>query len=64
MSHQYIEDIDKAYVSEYDAFLQAFDKSHPIKSASQRAEIAKHKRIAERRDNPSCSQNEENSDSI
>lgn len=52
MTHQYIEDLDKAYVSEYDAFLQAFDKKHPVKSASQQKEIAKHQRIAEQRDNP------------
>lgn len=52
MSHQYIEDIDKAYVSEYDTFLLAFDNDHPIKSASQQAEIKKHKLLAEKRDNP------------
>lgn len=53
MSHNYIEDIDKAYVSEYDTFLTAFDKEHPIKSLSQQAEIAKHRLLAEKRDNPS-----------
>lgn len=53
MAHtSYIEDVDKAYVSEYDHFLRAFDKEHPIKSSSQQAEINKHRRIAEKRDNP------------
>lgn len=53
MAHtSYIEDIDKTYVSEYDKFLRAFDKEHPIKSPSQQAEIEKHRRVFEKRDNP------------
>lgn len=43
-------DIDKAYVSPYDEFLFRFDRDH-AKSASQLAEINKHKRIAALRDN-------------
>ena len=42
-------DIDKAYVSPYDKFLFEFDCHHE-KSASQLKEIAKHQRIASRRD--------------
>jgi hypothetical protein len=57
MSHEYIEDLDRTYVSEYDAFLQAFDEKHP-KSASQRKEIEKHQRISEKRDNPLCNDDE------
>lgn len=56
MTSKYIEDLDRAYVSEYDTFLQAFDKTHPIKSASQQKEIDKHQRIAEKRDNALLSQ--------
>lgn len=44
-------DIDKSYVSPYDKFLYAFDETHE-KSESQLAEIKKHQRIAELRDNP------------
>lgn len=52
MTHiSFIEDIDKAYVSEYDKFLQAFDKKHPKKSPSQEAEIEKSRRLSEKRDN-------------
>lgn len=42
--------IDKAYVSEHDAFLHKFDKEHPAKSASQKAEIEKHQAIFNQRD--------------
>lgn len=42
-------DIDKAYVSEYDKFLQRFDATHE-KSLSQQKEINKHQRIARLRD--------------
>lgn len=61
MSHKYIEDIDKAYVSEYDRFLQAFDREHPNKSASQQQEISKHLYLAERRDNSLASTKDEES---
>lgn len=50
MSNTFIEDIDRGYVSEYDAFLQAFDKKHPEKSLSQQKEIEKNQRIAIKRD--------------
>ncbi len=59
MTHKYIEDLDKAYVSEYDTFLQAFDKKHPLKSLSQQKEIEKNGRIAEKRDNPLASHDDE-----
>ncbi len=42
-------DIDKAYVSPYDKFLRAFDAKH-APSASQQREVAKHKKIFEKRD--------------
>lgn len=42
-------DINKAYVSPYDYFLFSFDAKHKP-SASQLAEIAKHRRIATLRD--------------
>lgn len=42
-------DIEKAYVSPYDQFLFTFDATHD-KTASQLAEIKKHKLIAEKRD--------------
>lgn len=45
-----VRDIDKAYISPYDRFLYDFDNTHK-KSPSQQAEIDKHKRIAELRDN-------------
>lgn len=51
MSNHYIEDLDRAYVSEYDRFLQAFDDEHPTRTASQKKEIEKHQHIAEKRDN-------------
>lgn len=50
-------DIDKAYVSPYDKFMRQFDKDHE-KSPSQIKEIEKHKRIAERRDNPNFKEEE------
>ena len=53
MSHKYIEDLDKAYISEYDLFLQAFDREHAQKSTSQQKEINKHCTIAQQRDNVS-----------
>jgi hypothetical protein len=60
MAHtSYIEDIDKSYVSEYDIFLRAFDKAHPVKSSSQKAEIMKHQHLAEKRDNPQSSDDSE-----
>ena len=43
-------EIDKAFISEHDAFLHHFDKTHPQKSVSQQKEIAKHERIARLRD--------------
>lgn len=43
-------EIDKAFVSEYDKFLRKFDATHK-KSASQMKEIEKHQRIAAMRDN-------------
>jgi hypothetical protein len=42
--------LKRDYVSELDQFLQDFDQQHPVKSASQQREIAKHKNIAEQRD--------------
>lgn len=62
MSNTYIEDLDKAYVSEYDLFLQEFDQKHPQKTASQQQEIKKHRLIAMKRDNALAS--EENEDII
>lgn len=44
------QDIDKAYVSPFDAFLFEFDATHE-KTASQLLEIKKHAAIAEKRDN-------------
>ena len=44
-------DINKAFVSLYDKFLRKFDLKHKP-TASQLEEIAKHKRIANLRDNP------------
>ena len=46
-----IRDINKAYISPYDLFLKEFDKTHKP-SVAQKKEIAKHKRIATLRDNP------------
>ncbi len=43
-------DLDKSYFSPYDKFFYGFDASHEW-SESQLAEIKKHKRIAEMRDN-------------
>tara|TARA_R110000868_G_scaffold69261_1_gene204148 strand:- start:24823 stop:24981 length:159 start_codon:yes stop_codon:yes gene_type:complete len=37
----------EGFVSEEDKFLNKFDADHPQKSASQQAEIEKHKIIAE-----------------
>jgi hypothetical protein len=51
-------DIDKAYVSPYDKFLFEFDASHE-KSESQLKEIAKHKKIAMRRDNANGNDSDE-----
>jgi len=50
MSHNYIEDLDRAYVSQYDRFLQTFDEQYPKLSESQRKEIEKHRHIANKRD--------------
>ncbi len=50
---------DKAFVSELDQFLQTFDREHPTKSRSQQAEIDKHQRIAERRDDPEVATDDE-----
>ena len=36
---------DRNYVSEFDDFLNNFDKKNPIKSKSQILEISKHKNI-------------------
>ena len=44
-----LHNIDKAYVSEHDKFLQTWDKKHQL-SESQRKEIAKYKQIFELRD--------------
>ncbi len=44
-------DINKAYISPYDCFLNKFDRTHKL-SAAQIKEIAKHQRIAALRDNP------------
>ena len=52
------QDIDKAYVSPYDAFLFRFDHNHD-KSASQIKEIKKHERIALLRDNKELVSGEE-----
>ena len=51
-------DIDKAYVSPYDKFLFEFDASHE-KTESQLKEIAKHKKIAVRRDNANSNNGDE-----
>ena len=45
----YSDDIDKSYVSPVDEFLFTFDSKHP-KTASQKREIEKHRRIAQKRD--------------
>lgn len=45
----YSDDLDKSYVSPVDEFLFTFDKNHP-KTASQKREIEKHRRIAKKRD--------------
>ena len=42
----------KNYVSEIDAFLQAFDEKAEVRSASQKAEESKYQRINQLRDNP------------
>lgn len=42
--------VTKGYVSEIDLFLADFDKAHPKKSASQKAEITKFARIGKLRD--------------
>lgn len=42
----------KNYVSELDLFLQDFDKTVGAHSEARAQEEAKHKRIAEARDNP------------
>ncbi|MCB1828010.1 MAG: hypothetical protein KDH94_06250 [Coxiellaceae bacterium] len=49
---------DKHYVSEIDKKLAEFDQTHP-KSASQQAEIDKHKRVYALRDNPTLPKAEE-----
>ena len=36
---------DRNYVSEFDIFLNNFDKKNPVKSKSQILEISKHKNI-------------------
>lgn len=46
--------IDKAYISPIDRFLFEFDEDHK-KSASQLAEIKKHEKIAQKRDNVAVS---------
>ncbi len=51
-----IKRLEKNYVADIDKLLVEFDKEHPEKSASQQAEIAKHRRIAELRDNPDAQQ--------
>lgn len=40
----------KAYISEIDQFLKAYDQEHPEKSVSQQMEIAQYARIADLRD--------------
>ncbi len=45
----------KNYVSELDLFLQDFDKTAGAHSEARAQEEAKHKRIAEARDNPEAS---------
>lgn len=42
----------EGYISEIDRFLKTFDDQHPIKSASQQAEIDKYKAIAHARETP------------
>lgn len=44
--------MQKNFVSELDQFLADFDTQHPEKSASQKASIKKHQRIAKLRDDP------------
>ncbi|KTC76034.1 hypothetical protein Lbir_0103 [Legionella birminghamensis] len=51
-------DIDKAYVSPIDKFLFQFDAEHE-KSASQKKEIKKHKRIFYYRDHAKRDDNKE-----
>ena len=43
--------IDTSFVSDIDKFLEEFDGKHS-KTHSQQAEIQKHQRISEMRDNP------------
>ena len=49
---------DKHYVSKIDQKLTEFDQTHP-KSAAQQAEIKKHQRVYEQRDNPTLPAPEE-----
>ena len=51
-------DLDKAYVSPYDRFMRQFDATHE-KTPSQIAEILKHQRIAELRDEVSIEEEKE-----
>lgn len=51
-------DLDKAYVSPYDRFMRQFDATHE-KSESQIAEILKHERIAQLRDEVSIEEEKE-----
>lgn len=44
--------IKKNYVSELDNFFRSFDKNRKILSAARLAEVEKHKKIFEKRDNP------------
>jgi len=46
------------YISELDQFLQAYRKSHPKLSCSQKEEIQKYQAIHRKRDKPDASNNQ------
>lgn len=43
---------DKSFVSDIDIFLKKFDQEHPERSASQKREIEKYRKIFAMRDRP------------
>jgi hypothetical protein len=45
---QRIEKKDKHFISDSDVFIQNFDREHPKRSRSQKAETNKHRNIFER----------------
>ena len=51
---------DKTYVSDLDKFITKFDEENKTRSKSQMAEIEKHQKIAEKRDNPDADNGSDN----